>query len=206
MIYHSKTDIMIGKLFFIYGAMNSGKSMHLLAKAHNFEERNIPFMLIKTNIDTRDGENVIHSRALGSKKCISIDVDTNILELVECKIKLTKITPMWILVDESQFLSEKQIDDLSNIVDLYGINVICYGLRTDFKTELFPGSKRLFEIADSIEELKCSCSCGRKAIYNARLDDNGNITTNGNQVEIGGNDRYVSLCRNCYKNKINLIR
>lgn len=197
---------MIGKLFFIYGAMNSGKSMHLLAKAHNFEERNIPFMLIKTNIDTRDGENVIHSRALGSKKCISIDVDTNILELVECKIKLTKITPMWILVDESQFLSEKQIDDLSNIVDLYGINVICYGLRTDFKTELFPGSKRLFEIADSIEELKCSCSCGRKAIYNARLDDNGNITTNGNQVEIGGNDRYVSLCRNCYKNKINLIR
>lgn len=197
---------MMGKLFFIYGAMNSGKSMHLLAKAHNFEERNIPFMLIKTNIDTRDGEDVIHSRALGSKKCISIDVDTNILKLVESKIKLTKITPMWILVDESQFLSEKQIDDLSNVVDLYGINVICYGLRTDFKTELFPGSKRLFEIADSIEELKCSCSCGRKAIYNARLDDNGNITTNGKQVEIGGNDRYVSLCRNCYKNKINLIR
>lgn len=196
----------MGKLFFIYGAMNSGKSMHLLAKAHNFEERNIPFMLIKTNIDTRDGEDVIHSRALGSKKCISIDVDTNILKLVESKIKLTKITPMWILVDESQFLSEKQIDDLSNVVDLYGINVICYGLRTDFKTELFPGSKRLFEIADSIEELKCSCSCGRKAIYNARLDDNGNITTNGKQVEIGGNDRYVSLCRNCYKNKINLIR
>ena len=194
------------KLFFIYGPMNSGKSLHLLAKAYNFEERNIPFLLLKTKLDDRDGEDVIHSRALGSRPCIGIEKNANILTLVEDEIIKQNKHFKWILVDESQFLTTKQINQLSEVVDKHGINVICYGLRGDFRGELFEGSKRLFEIADSMEELKCSCECGNKAIINARFDKNGNLTLHGEQVEIGGNEKYISLCRKCYNNKIkNLI-
>ena len=107
----------------------------------------------------------------------------------------------WILIDEAQFLTAAQVDQLSRVVDDYGSNVVCYGLRTDFQTHLFEGSRRLFEIADSIEEIKSTCSCGRKTIVNARIDKNGNIVTDGDQVEIGGNDKYVSLCRNCWRNR-----
>lgn len=196
---------MPSKLFFTYGAMNSGKSMHLLAKAYNFEERNIPFILLKSSIDTRDGSNVIHSRALGSRECITVSPSTNILSLVKNEIVNTNIYPKWVMVDEAQFLTEKQIDELSDLVDKQDINVICYGLRTDFKTQLFPGSKRLLEIADSIEELKCSCSCGKKAIYNARVNEKGEVVTDGEQIEVGGNDRYISMCRKCYKNKTKII-
>ena len=196
----------MNKLYFIMGPMNAGKSLHLLAKAHNFEERNIPFMLLKPTIDNRDGVNVIHSRALGSKECLSVDIKTNILKFVEDEIINSRKYYKWILVDESQFLTKEQVDQLSDVVDKLGINVICYGLRSDFRGELFEGSKRLFEIADSIEELKCSCECGNKALINARFDENGNIIINGSQIEIGGNDKYISICRKCYKNKIkNLI-
>lgn len=196
---------MPNKLFFVYGAMNSGKSMHLLAKAHNFEERNIPYILLKPSIDNRDGEGVIHSRALGSKRCLTILPNENILSLIKGEMLNENIYPKWVLVDEAQFLTEKQIDELSDLVDKHNMNVICYGLRTDFRTKTFPGSKRLLEIADSIEELKCSCSCGKKAIYNARVDEDGNVITNGEQIEIGGNDRYISMCRECYKKKIKII-
>ena len=107
----------------------------------------------------------------------------------------------WILIDEAQFLTTAQVDQLARVVDDYGSNVICYGLRTDFQTHLFEGSKRLFEIADSIDEIKSTCSCGRKTIVNARIDKDGNILTDGDQVEIGGNDKYVALCRNCWRNR-----
>lgn len=190
------------KLYYIYAPMNAGKSLHLLAKAHNFEEHNIPCLLMKPVIDTRDGENVIHSRALGSKTCIGIKSNENLFEKIKNEMVNNHTPYKWILIDESQFLSEKQVNEIGEIVDEYDINIICYGLRSDFRTNLFPGSKRLFEIADTIEELKCSCPCGSKAIYNARLDNNGNITTTGNQVEIGGNDKYISLCRDCYNKKI----
>lgn len=109
--------------------------------------------------------------------------------------------PEWILVDEAQFLAEEQVDQLACVVDTYGVNVICYGLRTDFKTHLFEGSRRLFEIADTIDEIKSTCNCGRKTIVNARIDSRGEIITEGDQVEIGGNDRYISVCRNCWRNK-----
>lgn len=195
------------KLFFIYGPMNSGKSLHLLAKAYNFEERSIPFLLLKTKIDDRDGVNVIHSRALGSRPCMGIDINTNVLTLIEDEMLKQNKVFKWILVDESQFLTTKQINQLSEVVDKHNINVICYGLRTDFRGELFEGSKRLFEIADSMEELKCSCECGNKALINARFDSDGNLVLHGEQVEIGGNERYISLCRKCFNNKIkNLIK
>lgn len=107
----------------------------------------------------------------------------------------------WFLIDEAQFLSADQVDQLARVVDDYGSNVICYGLRTDFRTHLFEGSRRLFEIADTIDEIKSTCSCGRKTIVNARIDSNGDFVTDGKQVEIGGDDRYIAVCRKCWRNK-----
>ena len=109
----------------------------------------------------------------------------------------------WVLIDEAQFLTEEQVDQLSDVVDFLDINVMCFGLRTDFQSHLFPGSKRLFELADDIEEIKSSCACGnKKASINARFNENGEIITEGGQVEIGGNDKYKALCRKCWKEKV----
>ena len=113
----------------------------------------------------------------------------------------TLVVKDWVLIDEAQFLSAQQIDQLARIVDDYGVNVVCYGLRTDFQSHAFEGSQRLFELADTIEEIKSTCSCGRKTIINARIDSAGNIVTDGNQVEIGGDDKYVALCRRCWRNR-----
>lgn len=189
------------KLYFTYATMNTGKSMILLAKAYSFQERNIPFLIIKSRIDTRDGEDVIHSRSLGDRECIGVEPKDNVLKIVETEMLQQEKYFKWILVDEAQFLTEKQVDELTEVVDKHNINVICYGLRTDFKTHLFPGSKRLFEVADTIEELKSTCSCGKKTIYNARIDECGQIVLEGNQVEVGGEDKYMSVCRKCYKDK-----
>ena len=191
-----------GKVLFKYGTMNSGKSMHLLATAYNFQEHNIPFLVLKSEIDDRDGENVIHSRALGDRECVSIGKEANIYELVATYTQISGEKLKWILVDEAQFLSEEQVEELVAIADNMGINIFCYGLRTDFKTRLFPASKRLFELADSVEEIKSSCYCGSKTIVNARVNSERQIVTEGAQVEVGGDDRYVSLCRRCYFTKI----
>ena len=192
------------KLYYFHAPMNAGKSMALLAKAYNFEERGIPFLILKSRIDTRDGLDKIYSRALGSRDCVGLNPNDNAREVIKNEIIKQNKYFKWILVDESQFLTEKQVNELSDVVDYDGINVICYGLRTDFKTGLFEGSKRLFEIADTIEELKTTCNCGNKAIYNARIDKNGNVTLDGEQIEVGGNDKYLSMCRKCYKKLINL--
>ena len=112
-------------------------------------------------------------------------------------------TLRWVLIDECQFLTEEQVDQLSDVVDFLDVNVMCFGLRTDFQSHLFLGSKRLFELADDIEEIKSTCECGeRKTSINARFDENGEIVTEGSQVEIGGNDKYRAICRRCWKNKI----
>lgn len=189
-----------GKLIFRYGTMNSGKSLQLLAMAHNFTERNISYLLLKSSLDTRDGENVIHSRALGDRECIMVDKDDDLYNLILFK---RGESLKWVLVDEAQFLTEEQVDELAAVCDMHHVNIVCYGLRTDFKTKLFPGSKRLFEVADTIEELKSSCSCGSKTIFNARKDKHGNIVTDGKQIEVGGEDRYVALCRKCYNTLTN---
>lgn len=196
----------MAKLYFKYGCMNSGKSMFLLATAFNFQERGIPFICLKSTIDNRENEHVIHSRSLGDRECISIEPDTDIynslLKIIEISDLSCTERIKWILVDECQFLTEKQVDELSMIVDDLDINVVCYGLRTDFKTKLFPGSKRLFELADTIEELKSTCSCGEKNIVNARFNDVGNIVLSGEQVLIGGEEKYLPLCRKCYRKKM----
>ena len=195
-----------GKLMFKYGTMAAGKSLHLLATAHNFQEHSIPFIIIKSEIDTRDGYGVIHSRALGDRECVSISSEDNIYTIISSTIEhnnaLFQENIKWILVDEAQFLTPEQVEQLAAIADNFCINVLCYGLRTDFRTKLFPGSQRLFELADSFEEIKSTCYCNSKTIVNARIDSNGNVVTDGNQVEVGGDDRYVSLCRKCYFEKI----
>lgn len=185
--------------------MGAGKSLHLLATAYNFQEHHIPFIIFKSEIDTRDGENVIHSRAIGDRECVNISETDNIYQTISTYLDngyLTGEGLKWILVDEAQFLTPEQVEQLAAISDNFGINVLCYGLRTDFKTKLFPGAKRLFEIADSFEEIKGSCYCSNKTIFNARISD-GKVITEGAQVEIGGDDRYMSLCRKCYFTKAN---
>ena len=187
--------------------MNGSKSAMLLMKAHSFEERDIAFICIKPSIDNRDGVDVISSRVGIKRECITVEPQENIFSLLqECVMKseLQLVQPpKWILVDESQFLTSRQVEQLAQIVDELDITVMCYGLRTDFTTNLFEGSKRLMELADDIDEIKISCSCGRKAIINARLDRYGNVITNGEQILIGGNEQYIPLCRKCYKVAIN---
>ena len=182
--------------------MSSGKSLQLLATAYNFQERGIPYVIFKSDIDTRDGEGVIHSRALGDKSCTSISPDLNLYELTRnvCQKDEVFFNPKvkWVLMDEAQFLTREQVDQLAAIADTLGINVMCFGLRTDFQTHLFPGSRRLFEVADDLIEVKSSCSCDTKTMFNARIDSEGNIVTEGDQVEVGGDDRYLALCRKCY--------
>ena len=188
------------RLQFLYGCMNCGKSAQLQLKAHNFEERKIPYIIIKSTIDTRDGNAVVHSRPLGDKACISVKPTENLFKKVSKE--LTERGKLkYVLVDEAQFLTEKQVDQLSDVVDYLDIDVICYGLKSDFKTKLFPGSKRLFEIADTFKEIESTCSCGEKNMFNARVDKDGNVVTKGKQVEVGGEDRYVAMCRKCYKEK-----
>lgn len=196
----------MSKLYFIQSPMNGSKSALLLMKAHSFEERGIPFICMKPSIDNREGVDFIYSRIGIKRECITIDPDDNIFNIVNDIIALIDKTNanllQWILVDECQFFTAKQIEQLTKIVDDLGINVMCYGLRTDFNTHLFEGSKRLLELADDIDEIKISCSCGRKAIINARVNDDGYVITDGEQILIGGNDRYIPLCRKCYSDAI----
>lgn len=181
--------------------MGSAKTALLLTTAYNFEERGMSYICLKPSTDTREQRSVIRSRIGIERECSWIYRDTDLYALISDMYRLTPDEPRWVLVDEAQFLSARQVDDLARLVDDYGCNVICYGLRTDFRTSLFEGSRRLFEIADTIDEIKSTCSCGRKTIVNARVDSNGNIITEGEQVEIGGNDRYTALCRKCWNRK-----
>ena len=181
--------------------MGSAKTAMLLTTAYNFEERGMAYLCLKPVVDTREKKNVIRSRIGIERECKWIYPETDLYDMVKVIFEQTLSVPDWILVDEAQFLSETQVDQLARVVDDYGCNIICYGLRTDFQTRLFEGSRRLFEIADSIEEVKSTCNCGRKTIVNARIDSNGEIITEGEQVEIGGNDRYIAVCRKCWRNK-----
>lgn len=190
-----------GKLYFRYGTMGSAKTALLLTTAYNFEERGLNYLCMKPVIDTREGDSVIKSRIGIERHCEWIYPETDIYRKVRNMFRETERFIEWFLIDEAQFLSAAQIDQLARIVDEFGSNVICYGLRTDFQSRLFEGSRRLFEIADTIDEVKSTCHCGRKTIINARIDNEGNFVTEGAQVEIGGDDKYVAVCRKCWRNK-----
>jgi len=190
-----------GKLYFRYGTMGSAKTAMLLTQAYNFEERGMQYLCMKPIIDDRESDNVIRSRIGIERRCTWIYPDTDIFAYVNDLFEQTGIIKDWVLIDEAQFLTEKQVDQLARLADDLGINVACYGLRTDFRSHLFEGSRRLFEIADNIDEIKSTCSCGRKNIINARVDAQGNIVTDGAQVEIGGDDKYIALCRRCWRDR-----
>ena len=196
----------MAKLIYYYGSMASSKTLRLLSTAYNFEEKGVQIMVLKPSLDTRDGDNIIRSRAGLERKCVMVDKDIDLYNAVKTysNILSTQFEQLkWVIIDECQFLTEKQVDELSDVVDNLDINVMCYGLRTDFRSKLFQGSKRLFEIADTIEEIKSTCECGnRKTSINARFDEKGEIITDGNQVMIGGDETYTALCRKCWKDKI----
>ncbi|MGM9664109.1 MAG: thymidine kinase [Eubacteriales bacterium] len=187
----------MAKLYFKYGAMGSSKSANALITKFNYEERGMRVWLIKPSADTRDGKGLVASRIGLSEKADIISPDDNISSLLS---KMSNIDV--IIADECQFFTPEQIDELREIVDFRDIPVLCFGLRTDFLTHLFPGSRRLLEVADSITEIKTICSCGAKAIVNARIDEKGNVVTSGEQVMIGGNDRYVAMCHKCWAKAI----
>lgn len=181
--------------------MGSAKTALLLTTAYNFEERGVSYLCMKPIIDTREKDSVIRSRIGIERRCKWIYTDSDLYAMLSEHFDRCGAPTDWILIDEAQFLSASQIDQLARIVDDFGSNVMCYGLRTDFRTHLFEGSRRLFEIADTIDEIKSTCSCGRKTIVNARIDAAGDILTEGAQVEIGGDDRYISVCRRCWRNR-----
>ena len=187
----------MAKLYFKYGAMGSSKSAQALITKYNYEERGMKVWLIKPKTDTRDGQNILKSRiglfAVADEIALTDSIKERFAQHSDCNV---------IIADEAQFLAPEQIDELRDIVDDMNIPVMCFGLRTDFITKLFPGSMRLFEVADSLTEIKTICDCGAKATVNARMDDNGKIVTAGDQICIGGNDRYIAMCHKCWKKAI----
>ena len=184
----------MAKLYFKYGAMGSSKTAQALITKYNYEENDMQVWLIKPSADVRDGVNILRSRIGLEAEVEVIPPATDVYRLFEktrnghCDI---------IIVDECQFLTMEQIDQLRAVVNEFNIPVICFGLRTDFQTKLFPGSLRLMEVADTIQEIKTMCDCGAKATVNARIID-GYIVTEGEQVVLGGNDAYIAMCHKCY--------
>ncbi len=209
----------MSRLYFKFGAMGSSKTANALMTRFNYLEKNHSVWLVKPQTDTRDDYTdekgnivtIVKSRIGLEAPANIIKENDNITELFktanadivinDAVVKTNKIDV--VICDECQFFTEEQIDQLKYIAENYDIPIICFGLRSDFRTKLFPGSKRLFEIADSIAEVKSICDCGKKAIVNARFDGNGNIVTDGAQVDIGGNEKYKSMCWSCWQKLIN---
>ena len=185
----------MAKLYFKYGAMGSSKTAQALITKYNYEENDMRVWLIKPSADTRDGEQILRSRIGLEAKVEVMSPETDIAARFEEKLGEHYNA---VIVDECQFLTEEQIDQLRSIVNDFSVPVLCFGLRTDFQTKLFPGSRRLMELADVIEEIKTMCDCGAKATVNARIDGEGHIVTQGAQVVLGGNDSYIAMCHKCY--------
>ena len=185
----------MAKLYFKYGAMGSSKTAQALITKYNYEENGLKVWLIKPSADVRDGVHILRSRIGLEAQVEIVPPQTDVYAIFEREKKGDCDV---IIVDECQFLTSEQIDQLRSIVNDYDIPVMCFGLRTDFLTHLFPGSRRLMEIADTIQEIKTICDCGAKATVNARIDGEGHIITQGEQVFLGGNDSYIAMCHRCW--------
>ncbi|MBQ2445229.1 MAG: thymidine kinase [Oscillospiraceae bacterium] len=183
----------MAKLYFKYGSMGSSKTAQALITKYNYEEKGMTVWLVKPSADTRDGEVVLRSRVGLEANAEVVAPQTDVLDRFSLREKVDVI-----IVDECQFMTTQQIDQLRYIVDVYNIPVLCFGLRTDFLSTLFDGSRRLFEVADTISEIKAICDCGAKATTNARIDAEGYIVTEGDQLLLGGNDRYLAMCHKCW--------
>lgn len=187
----------MANLFFYYSSMNAGKSTTLLQASFNYRERGMETLLMTVSFDDRFGKGKIASRIGLEAPALLFDAKTDMAGLILEQVEKGKVD--CVLIDEAQFLSKEQVWQLSDIADIHGIPVLCYGIRTDFQGQLFEGSKWLLAWADKLNELKTICHCGRKAGMVLRVDENGNPIREGAQVEIGGNDRYVPVCRRHFK-------
>ena len=201
----------MAKLYFKFGAMGSSKTANALMTRFNYMEKGKNVWLIKPSTDTRDNiisddgvlcKTMIKSRIGLSAEAFTIRPEDDIVYVFSEELIILDDRYDAIICDECQFLTEEQVNQLKEITETHDVPVLCFGLRSDFQTKLFPGSKRLFEIADSISEIKSICKCGRKAIVNARLDKDGNIVKEGNQVLIGGNESYEAMCWHCWQEKL----
>jgi thymidine kinase len=194
----------VAKLYFYYAAMNAGKSTTLLQADFNYRERGMETMLWTAAHDDRAGTGTIGSRIALSAPAHTFDESLDLFEAIGDELKRRELH--CILVDEAQFLSQRHVLQLCEVADKLGIPVLCYGLRTDFQAKLFPGSAALLALADSLIELKAVCECGRKATMNLRVDAEGHAVASGEQTEIGGNDRYIALCRRHFFERLNESR
>ena len=185
----------MAKLYFKYGAMGSSKTAQALITKYNYEENGLKVWLIKPSADVRDGVDILRSRIGLQAQVQVIPPEADVYGIfVQTRAEACDV----IIVDECQFMTPEQIDQLRAIVNDYDIPVMCFGLRTDFLTKLFPGSLRLLEVADTIQEIKTICDCGNKATVNARIDGEGHTVTEGAQVLLGGNDSYIAMCHRCW--------
>lgn len=191
----------MAKLYFYYSSMNAGKSTTLLQADFNYRERGMHTMLWTAKLDNRFGMGLITSRIGLEAKANLFDEIINIYDFVSASHKENPLD--CVLLDETQFLTKAQVFQCAAIADELGIPVLCYGLRTDFQAELFPGSAQLLALADSLVELKAVCECGRKSSMNMRVDKDGNTVKDGAQTEIGGNDLYIALCRKHFMQRLN---
>lgn len=187
------TSNSVAQLYFYYSAMNAGKSTSLLQSAHNYREQGMRALVFTAAIDDRYGKGIVRSRIGLEADAALFDASTSFVAVVSGA--LYDGTVACVLVDEAQFLTPSQVDELARVVDEHKVPVLCFGLRTDFRGELFPGSARLLAICDKLSELKTVCFCGRKATMTLRMGSDGTPVTDGEQVEIGGNERYESRCR-----------
>lgn len=187
----------MAQLFFKYGAMNSGKSIEILKVAHNYEEQEKPVVLMTSGLDTRAGVGQVASRIGLEEKALPIFSETNVYEVIE----QLEFKPYCILIDESQFLKKHHVLEFTRIVDELKIPVMAFGLKNDFRNELFEGSRYMLTYADKIEEMKTICwFCERKATMNLRVDGQGKPIYTGEQIQIGGNEAYYPVCRKCHSN------
>ena len=189
----------MAKLYFYYSSMNAGKSTNLLQSSYNYRERGMNTLVLAPLLDDRFGVGRVTSRIGIESEAITFVGDTDLFELIEKHHRASRLH--CVLVDEAQFLTREQVFQLSELADKLAIPVLAYGLRTDFQGEPFEGSKYLLAWADTLNEIKAICHCGSKATMVVRLDAEGRAVTEGSQVEIGGNDRYVSMCRRHFKEK-----
>ena len=192
----------MAKLYFYYSAMNAGKTTNLLQSRHNYAERGMNTLVIKPRIDSRSGENRVRSRIGLEAEAVDVDPSINLLDLVQ---NASEGQPIHcVLVDEAQFLSADQVDQLTEVVDALNIPVLAYGLRTDFLGALFEGSRQLLALADELREIKTVCHCGRKATMVVRFDGEGQPMHSGDQIQIGGNETFVSMCRRHFKESLKI--
>ena len=185
----------MAKLYFKYGAMGSSKTAQALITKYNYEENGLQVWLLKPSADMRDGAQILRSR-IGLEARVEIIGPSE--DIYTCFRERKQGSCDVIIVDECQFLEPEQVDQLRAIVDDYNLPVMCFGLRTDFQCRLFGGSRRLMEVADTILEIKTICDCGARATVNARVDADGYIVTQGQQLLLGGNDSYLAMCHKCW--------